>query len=273
MHKWFLLLIIFFLGFGLGAQEIIRVSIQGKISAPLDEDVESISIYNISSQKGTITNEVGEFELEVAENDRIQITALQFQSFTVIVDKGVIESKRLAIYLNPSVNQLDEVIVRPYDLSGNIIADLNRIKTSAYNPDWDLRYETLEFGYEFSDDQYSSIKGNKAEEAYHNGQEQYGGDLIGLAAGLVSLFIPKSRKKQDPNIPEKSVLTTALRQRFSNAYISEHFDIPEEKVNDFIYFIEDSGINSNLFKAENELLLIDYLTIQSVIYRSQIGNN
>lgn len=49
-------------------QEIERIKISGIITAPIGEDVESVSIYNISSQKGTVTNNVGAFELEVIEN-------------------------------------------------------------------------------------------------------------------------------------------------------------------------------------------------------------
>ena len=250
-------------------QEIERIKIRGIITAPVGEDVESVSIYNISSQKGTISNNVGAFELEVTENDRIQVTALQFQSFTVIVDKGVIETTRMAIYLNPSVNQLDEVIVRPYDLSGNIIADVNRIKTANLNPQWDLSYETLEFGYEFSDDQYTAITGNKAEEAFYNGQKQASLNFIGLAG----LLFPKKPKKQVEKITDRAILIRAMRQRFSNAYITNSFDIGEERVNDFIYFLEEKGIEPSLLKLENELLLLDFLMQQSIIYKQQIETN
>ncbi|MBZ0328096.1 MAG: carboxypeptidase-like regulatory domain-containing protein [Altibacter sp.] len=248
------------------SQEIERNKIQGIITAPVGEDVENVSVYNISSQKGTITNIAGAFELEVVENDRIQVTALQFQSFTIIVDSGVIETGRMAIYLNPSVNQLDEVIVRPYDLSGNIIADVGRIKTANMNPQWDLSYETLEFGYEFSDDQYTSIVGNKAEEAFYNGQKQASLNFIGLAG----LFFPKKPKKEVEKITDRAALIRAMRQRFSNAYITETFAIPEERVNDFIYFLEENGVDAHLLKLENELLLLDFLTAQSIIYKADL---
>jgi hypothetical protein len=251
------------------SQEIERFKIRGIITAPVGEDVESVSIYNISSQKGTITNSEGGFELEVVENDRIQVTALQFQSFTVIVDKGVVATESMAIYLNPAVNQLDEVIVRPYDLSGNIIADVNRIKTANMNPQWDLSYETLEFGYEFSDDQYSAIAGNKAEEAFYNGQKQASLNFIGLAG----LFFPKKPKKQVEKITDKASLIRAMRQRFSNAYITATFNISEDRVNDFIYFLEENGIESALLKTENELRLLDFLAAQSIIYKDQFESN
>ncbi len=265
------LLVILFFSFPMYvfSQNIERVKIQGKITAPQGEDVESVNVYNISSQKGTITNITGDFELDVAENDRVQVTAIQFQSFTIIVDKGVIDKKRMAIYLNPTINQLEEVVVSPYDLSGNIIADLKRIKTANMNPQWDLSYTTLEFGYEFSDDQYSSIDGNKAEEAFYNGQKQASLDFVGLA-GL--LF--KKKKKDPVEKPiDKVVLINAMRQRFSNDYLTKTFGIPENRVNDFIYYMEEAGIDSDLLKIENELLLLDFITYQSTLYKKEIGGN
>lgn len=173
------------------AQDIDRINIQGSLTAPKGEDIEGVNIYNVSSQKGTISSVDGEFTIEVAENDRILLSALQFSTFTVIIDRGVIDNKRLGIYLNPVVNQLEEVIVRPYDLSGNVLVDVGRIKTANVVPEWDLSYESLEYSYEFSADQYTSVKGNKAEEAFFNGQQQASLNFVGLAG----LLFPKKKEK------------------------------------------------------------------------------
>ena len=69
-----LLLFLLLITSGLGiSQEITRFEISGKITASKGEDVEGINIYNKSSQKGTITSETGEFQIKVAENDRVFI--------------------------------------------------------------------------------------------------------------------------------------------------------------------------------------------------------
>jgi len=258
----FLLLIISFTAF---SQEITRFKINGKITASKGEDVEGINIYNKSSQKGTITSKNGDFELMVAENDRVFISAMQFQRFSVIIDEGIIENKKMYIYLNPVVNQLDEVIIRPFDISGNIVADVKRVNVISVNNGWDLSYENLEYGYQFSEDVQTSIKGNKAEEAYFNGPVQSGGDILGLA----KLFFPNKKKSKRQIISEKELNTDAVQKRFGNAYLSKTFNIPEEKVNEFIYFVEENGIDKELLRYENELLLIEYLKSQSKIYLKQ----
>jgi hypothetical protein len=266
MVKQLLAVFFFILPFSLLSQEIDRVNIVGKVTAPLGEDVEGVSIYNVSSQQGTITSFTGAFELSVAENDRIAVSALQFSTFTVIVDRGVIDNHKMGIYLNPVVNQLEEVIVRPYDLMGNVIADVGRIKTANVVPQWDLSYHSLEFDYEFSDDQYSSIEGNKAEEAFFNGQQQASLDFIGLAG----LLFPKEKKKTFKEInTERDLVAKSLRQRFSNTYLLDVFNISEENANDFIYFAEENGMRIEFLQAKNEILLLDFMYLKSRDYKNR----
>lgn len=107
-------------------QTINRVEVHGFMYANTN-DIEGVAIYNTSSSKGTITNEKGEFVLEVAENDVIEISALQFEAQTVTITKEVIESKSLKIYLEEQVNELSEVTVGN-KLTGDLLKDINNIE-------------------------------------------------------------------------------------------------------------------------------------------------
>lgn len=276
MVKKILFLFYFIVPISLFSQDIERIKISGKITAPIGEDIEGITIYNVSSQSGTVTDAGGVFEIEAAENDRLSITALQFATFTVIVDNGVIDVQKMGIYLNPVVNQLQEVIVRPYDLLGNVVADVGRIKTANVVPNWNLSYESMEFEYEFTSDKYTSVKGNKAEEAYHNGQEQYGGDLIGLAAGLANLIFSSSKKNKGGirNVDTTGdMLSNGLRQRFSNSYIQDVFGIKEDQANDFIYFAEENGMQMDYLLAKNEIVLLDFMFRKRDAYKIRNEEN
>lgn len=263
MHR-FILLLALISSFSVTAQDVDRLFVDGKITAPVGDDVEGVNIYNISTQKGTVTDKEGKFKLLVGENDRVQVTALQFQSFTVIIDKGIVDSMQMTIYLNPSVNVLEEVIVRPYDLSGNINVDVKRIKTVNLDEDLSLSYEDVEFNSGFLDDSQTAIRGNYAESAYYNGQNFTGGNIIGLVGLLFKSNKTKiSRKKQ------KLAVSTALRQRFSNAYLIETFNIPQGKENDFLYFVEDNGLSPTMLNAENEVLLLEYMFKSAEAYKSK----
>ena len=65
------------------AQEIERVEVNGRIIVDRN-DVEGVTVYNHSSQTGTVTDKEGNFVINVAINDRVEFGALQFQNFTII---------------------------------------------------------------------------------------------------------------------------------------------------------------------------------------------
>ena len=252
------------------AQEIERVWVEGKIHVPKDEDAEGISIYNVSSQKGTVTDADGAFEIAVAENDRLQIFALQYQSFTVVMDKGIVDRKELNIFVNPAITQLEEVVVRPYDLSGNVRADVARIPTYYITKDWDMSYKNLEFGYNFTPDESSPISGNAAEEALNSHHLQHGLNFIAILGGVGDLLFPSGKRlnsveqtKSDTN------LSNNMQQRFSREFIHDNFDIPREQAYDFLFYAQENGLQSDLLKPENEMQLMDFLSKSSLEYKKR----
>ncbi len=252
------------------AQDIDRTKVIGKIHVPQGEDAEGISVYNISAQKGTITDAYGSFEIDIAENDRIQITALQYQSFTVIVDKGVVERKLLNIFLNPAVNQLEEVVVRPYDLSGNINVDVKKIPTYNVTKDWDLSYAAMEYDYNFKPDDKTSISGNAAEEALHDHTIKNGADVLAILGGVGQLLFPQGKKisiaERERN---QALVSNNIQQRFSKDFIAANFDIPEDKAVDFLFYAQENGLDQNLLKPENEMELMEFLMKKSKEYKKR----
>lgn len=270
MTKKLLLLLFLVTSPALFAQDIERTKVSGKIHVPQGEDAEGISVYNISLQKGTVTNADGTFEIEIAENDRLQITALQYQSFTIIVDRGIVERKLMNIFLNPSVNQLEEVVVRPYDLSGNINADVNKIPTYDVTKDWDLSYKNLEYGYTFGPDDKTAISGNAAEEALHGNSLKNGANVLALLGGVAQLLFPEGKKisfieKQE----NQSTISNNIQQRFSKDFITANFAIPEDKAVDFLFFAQENGLDKSLLKPENEMQLMEFLFKKSREYKQR----
>lgn len=275
--KFYISLILFILSTTLlCAQALDRVEVQGKITAPAGEPVDGIHIFNKATFQGAITNEDGTFAIQVAANDRLIISAIQFVEFTAIVDEGVIASKQLNIYMNPAINRLDEVVVRPYDLSGNIRVDVGKIKTIAINSDFDISYETLEFGYEFAPDAQTAIQGNYAEEVFYNGQSQNGGNIIGLAALIVNSLLPKTKKKEKKTARqienEQNQIMSGLKGMFSEQQLFDLYAIPLDKTNEFLYFVEDQGFPKQYLQPENQLQLLAFMKDKSALFLARIEN-
>lgn len=257
-----------FFSFG---QEVARIVVNGQISAPSESEVEGIVIYNNSSNKGVVTDVNGAFKIAVALNDEIVISAIQYATFTVPVDERTITTKKFGVYLNPVVNKLEEVTVRQYDLTGNLIVDVSNIKTVDFASEFDISFETMEFDYEFTPDKWSSIGGNFAESAFYNGQQQYGANLMGGIGLLASIIFNKKASRSftlKPRNPEKMVAD--IRERFSHRELRTTFKIPEGKEDDFLYFLEGNGLTNDLLLEKNELLLFTFLEENAVAYVKQI---
>lgn len=279
MEKTTLLILVFFLSVVAYSQDtppldqqpsLSRVQVEGVLTAPVGEDLEGISVYNISSQRGTITDNEGKFTIAVAENDRVQFTALQFQKFTVIVDDGIVETKRMLVYVNPSVTQLDEVIVRPYNLTGNVNVDVGRIAFADVKAGLDLSWEAMEFDYEFPDDSQSSVKGNAAAEALGYTSQREGANILGLVGLFMNsvLNINGSERNSKPSRTEIAAIhISSLENRFVSQYFTETLGIPRENVIDFLYFVvEENDMDSSLMQDNNELQLMDHLYKKSRKY-------
>ena len=252
---------------GVFSQTAERFNVAGKIFAPEDEDREGVSVYNKSSQKGTVSDAAGNFTIAVAVGDVVVITALQFQTFTRKVTEGVLQNKKMNILLNTNINKLDEVLLRSSDLTG--ILELDAKKATVFNT------PKIELGYgvnaSFAPDRFSRIQGNAAQEALGTSPMQNGLNIRSIV-GLVfkSLFPKKDRNNFiDPWIETKPKVVP-LQERFSVQYYSTTFGIPVEQVDDFIYFVTHNVATWNLLEPENEMKLLQVLFEQSERYKQKI---
>lgn len=249
------------------SQNIKRVEISGKIVVE-SSDVESITVYNSSAKKGTLTDENGLFKLNVALNDIIEVRALQFHDFTVTIDANIIKTRSMTVFLVEKVNKLDEVIILPYDLTGNLLVDIESVRT--FNPDLDAIY----FGlanmneYEFPDD-YKSKVVNIAMPGTGN-NIQYGFDVI----GIVDLFLRpifKSKKTGDRKENMSATHYNEFTDHYSTKFLVENFNIPEEKVDGFINYVEDEGVDYSLLKSGREFEFLEFISQKSKEFLAKEG--
>ncbi len=240
-------LLFFILPIYLIAQQNDQVEINGIIKDTEKENVEGVTIYNLTTEKGTVSNSVGQFIITASLNDSLQISSVQFTPVLLKVNDDIINSVNITINLNSKLNELDEVIVQKNKIGQGL----------------DLSYETLEFEYEFSADSQTSIEGNKSAEALNDRSLKNGLNFV----ELFKLLLPQKKESIRKINNEKENLFYAFKQKVTNSYISETFIIPLEKVDDFIYFMVDNGINEELLKKGNKFRLLDFINQQSTLYK------
>jgi len=100
-------------------QKVIGTIINDNTMLPIS----NVNVININKVIGTVTNSKGNFEMEVSLSDTLHISCLGFQSIKVKVTNDWIKNKSTKIQLTQKAYALEEVIIRPYNLTGFLEID------------------------------------------------------------------------------------------------------------------------------------------------------
>ncbi|OUR94420.1 hypothetical protein A9Q87_01920 [Flavobacteriales bacterium 34_180_T64] len=264
MKNLVLLFFVVFLNLNTWAQTTERIEVRGKIVVK-SNDVERITVYNTSSNTGTITDEKGEFTIKVMLNDRIEFGALQFQDFKIIIDEKIMASKKMTVFLVEQVNKLNEVVILPYDLSGNLEVDVEGVKT--FNADLNAIYFGVKHSsaYEFPDDQRS-----KAENPvmHSQGQTMVNGANIGNILGMIFKPLFKSKKSiyKESNVITETISEDEMMKKYSSQFLFDNFGIPISQTDGFIQYIENNGLDYGLLEYGKELEFLEFINQKSKIF-------
>ncbi len=244
------------------AQDIKRENIIGKVIVE-GSDLEGITIYNTSSGKGTVTNKQGEFMIAVAVNDFLKIRALAYQNIDVTVNKAILESKKMSIYLIEEMIMLEEVSIPKKELSGNIVTDATRLPP--FSPKPDVFYFGVSSAdiYSLTDDSDSQVR--------HLDRNDQGKTLVhGLNVVnivdqlLIPLFRSEVKNKKAAGVPEVPVEN--IKYYLGSDFIVENFEIPEHRVEEFIRYVEDDTFDFDLLNYGHEIELLDLLSKKSELF-------
>lgn len=250
MRYFYLIFIIF--SIQLQAQE--RLSIQGQVNVPKDESASMIEVVNLSSKTGTLTDANGQFEIRVAEGDRLRIDALQYEAFTAIIDRGIMKSKQIIITIKYGINELEEIVVKPYDLEGNIAVDLERVNTYAVETNIPSTREILQ-----------SYKGENPTSPNLTVDENPTETRIvknGLNVANIIRAIAKDRLKKKKG--NNQIDSRYLKQLYEDGFFEEQLGLKRDQVYAFVEFaVNDKDFSKKLLKKENELDLIRYLMLKA----------
>lgn len=233
-----------------------RVLINGTIKVPVGEDPQGISVVNATAMRATISNEAGLFQIRAAEGDTLQFSALQFQDFSVIIDKGVIDSRELNVFISEAVTELPEVVVTPYDLSGNVRVDVQIIPTSDLDLPTKSAAEIDPYEWEFPPDSLVSPP-NAAMRS----------SMMLNGANFANIFRNILKSREVINIEESEELEEQILLLYDDDFFNQNLNIKKENIREFIYYAEDHGLTKAMLKPKNEMKLIEFLVAQSQNYK------
>jgi hypothetical protein len=236
-------------------------------------DVEAVTVRNISSNLNAKTDIDGKFSIRARATDTLFFESQSFISQRYILSQKDFWKEELEIRLHVKITELDELIITPYTLSGNLTEDTKRIQV--YGDGFALIDAKKIMHYE--DDVRMGAPINTA---MPNVFAPTGVNLLGIVVvGLVNLVGVKTNPKKNServfeerrikNLQSKSY-SDHLFERFSHSFFVETLKIKNEDIPLFMGFSELNVYDlSPLLKPENELKLIDYLIQKAAEFKKQ----
>ena len=129
MSKIILMRIVFILMIFLLSKSIIAQEAFQYIKGTVENDtsgfpMESVHILNLNNVIGTTTDKNGNFEISVEVNDTLYFSYLGYKSLKVAVTNDMIKFENSKFQLTELAFALEEIILRPYLLTGYLRLNL-----------------------------------------------------------------------------------------------------------------------------------------------------
>jgi len=251
--KQFYIFIFFILSFQLYAQNDLQI-INGIVSSD-SIAIENVHIINISSNRGTISNNFGEFKISVKINDKINFSNIQFENKTIIINKDHLENSFINVQLFQKTNKLKEIVVIQSNNMAKSLGLPNADKIPLNKLERNLNYYSQEsvavvilatlLGQQGGiDDIYNIISGNRKRDRE-------------LKYLLDEDKINKITKEYIINI----------RDHFQDDFFINTLEIPKEDINVFLNYCLPKDIMF-LFDKNRYLDLIDVFIIESKAFKN-----
>lgn len=245
------LLIIFFLFFIsiINAQHII---LKGKITNKTE--VEGVHILNETSRFNTVSNNMGEFEIQVQIHDTLLFSSVNFVLKEIVITEQVYKLGKLEITLEKMINQLDEVIIG-HRLTGNIASDSKIIE--------------IEKPLNFDDVGIPGFKGIPKEKI-----APIYAAAIPTSVNIEALYkhisgyykkLKKKRKWTTENITIARII-----DYYGFVFFEDAFQIPRNRLYDFLLFCTETTSLESDFNNQNLSVVLEIFKVNSKEYISRV---
>ncbi|MFY8188979.1 MAG: carboxypeptidase-like regulatory domain-containing protein [Flavobacterium sp.] len=237
------------------AQITTREIINGKIVAD-SLAIEGVTIFNKTSNKGAVSDSEGFFSLFARPNDTLIFSNVAFSSRALVLDEFDFKVKVVKVELKTKINELDEVVVSPYSLTGDLMKDTNNLKVVMIDP---KTKELNIMNQEMNPDFYSTTE-NIA--MLNDGTIKYGVDFTKVGK-LLKKTIFKSDKKDKTEHNTKyfqdKIVPQILKEKFSYHFFHETLKLKDNEIALFLNFCESDPKIKSLLESKDEIYLIEFL--------------
>jgi hypothetical protein len=244
-----------FLNLVLASSSIHSQTIEGRV-LNAEEDVANVHVFNLTTNKATITSTDGYFSIAAKLKDTIRFSAIQFTRKELVVNKAMLDGF-IVVKLSTSLTELEEVVVWPYMLSGDLLKDMDSIEIEATitastldlpnaNVKERIQSERLLYTARTWDYKVVSVKLDP---------------LINAISGRTKML--KKRVARDL----KESRYNKLYDNLDKSFLVNELKIPGDRIYDFYYYCESDSSFDSIVQLKVKGDILHYMVSKSIAYR------
>lgn len=277
MPKYIFILIaislISFSGFGQDNTVILKGTVSNA-----KNDVSNVLIVNLNTQQSTITDSFGLFSIEVRLKDSLRISAVQYLPKEIIINESYLNSSFITIHLIENIIDLKEVTVTPYNLTGELDRDIDRLDIKPTITSYTLGLQNADVT-KMSQSERLLQEADRGKYVKLATTDEYGKvfEILGYAALTVVINTHKIANRVSGRTKsleemverdEKKQLEKEIIDKFSKQTMSENFKIPVSYIDGFLTYCLSQDDFIALKNAGNTIEIWEYLKAKSIDYKT-----
>jgi hypothetical protein len=212
------------------------------LNAQSGSPLQSVHVINLNKVIGTITDNKGKFTIEASVNDTLYFSYLGFKSQKIRVTNDMFKFKDTKVSLTELAYALEEVIVRPYQLTGYLEID---VKNLPINTAYQYSISGLPVSYE---------AGNKNPSAV----TKVLGAILNPADLLRNLFGKQpNQMRKLRKIKEDDEIRNLLASKFDRETLTELLQLEKVDIDDIL---ANCNYSKSFIRTANDLQILDAIS-------------
>ncbi|WP_245686411.1 hypothetical protein [Psychroflexus sediminis] len=221
---------------------------KGRIYADSISDYQ-VNVININQEIGSVSNPDGNYEIRARIGDSILFTSLQHRTYILQVEENNLKTST-SIFLEMQINELPEVTINQYDLTGDLSQDIAQVQVDFI--------DQRQFGFGVP------RQLDKIDREIYTASTSSGGiplaPLINWMSGETKML-----KKRKENAIVQSNKNKVLR-KVTPDLITKDLSIPKAYIEDFAYFCAEDQNTMSIVNQNDPLAMIDELKLKAIAY-------
>lgn len=242
------------------AQLIPREVLRGQIISD-SSLVERVTVFNKSSNKGAVSDDSGFFTLYARPTDTLVFSSVVFKPVVLELNEIDFRVKIMKIKLDVFVNELNEVVVSPNSLSGDLVKDNKNLKVTTVDTKTGSVQTIIDTKYVA--DSQTTVKNRTMPS---DGSIENGMDFVRIGKDVLKLFKGKEEEKKIVYSSDK-IFQDEVQEKFTYYFFTETLGLKQEEIGLFLGYCENDPKVKSLLAPDKEIELIDFLIFKSDEYK------